>query len=56
MPVFDSYVLSFIFVGIYWGNHHHLLHATRQRNCIRIRSYRDIVGHICNRRGNVADT
>lgn len=28
-PVFLSYVLSFIYVGIYWNNHHHLLHATR---------------------------
>ena len=28
-PVFGSYVLSFIFVGIYWNNHHHLLHATK---------------------------
>ncbi len=28
MPVFLSYVLSFIYVGIYWSNHHHLLHAT----------------------------
>ena len=27
-PVFVSYVLSFIYVGIYWNNHHHLLHAT----------------------------
>src|SRR4051794_24025605 len=27
-PVFSSYVLSFIYVGIYWTNHHHLLHAT----------------------------
>jgi uncharacterized membrane protein len=27
-PVFLSYVLSFIYVGIYWNNHHHLLHAT----------------------------
>jgi uncharacterized membrane protein len=26
--VFVSYVLSFIYVGIYWNNHHHLLHAT----------------------------
>ncbi len=26
-PVFLSYVLSFIFVGIYWNNHHHLLHV-----------------------------
>jgi len=26
-PVFLSYVLSFVFIGIYWNNHHHLLHA-----------------------------
>ena len=28
LPVFLSYVLSFIYVGIYWTNHHHMLHAT----------------------------
>jgi len=28
IPVFLSYVLSFIYVGIYWNNHHHLLHAS----------------------------
>jgi len=27
LPVFLSYVLSFIYVGIYWNNHHHLLHT-----------------------------
>ena len=27
VPVFLSYVLSFVFIGIYWNNHHHLLHA-----------------------------
>ena len=27
MPVFLSYVLSFVYVGIYWNNHHHLLHT-----------------------------
>ena len=27
IPVFLSYVLSFVFLGIYWNNHHHLLHA-----------------------------
>ena len=32
IPVFLSYVLSFIFVGIYWSNHHHLLHAVRHVN------------------------
>ena len=29
-PVFLSYVLSFVFLGIYWNNHHHLFQATRQ--------------------------
>ena len=28
-PVFISYVLSFLMVAIYWGNHHHLLHTVR---------------------------
>lgn len=27
LPVFLSYVLSFIYIGIYWNNHHHLMHA-----------------------------
>jgi uncharacterized membrane protein len=27
LPVLLSYVLSFVYVGIYWNNHHHLLHA-----------------------------
>lgn len=27
LPVFLSYVLSFIYIGIYWNNHHHLLHT-----------------------------
>jgi len=30
IPVFLSYVLSFIYIGIYWNNHHHLLHATQK--------------------------
>ena len=30
LPVFLSYVLSFIYVGIYWNNHHHLLHAAHK--------------------------
>jgi len=29
LPVFLSYVLSFVYVGIYWNNHHHLLHASQ---------------------------
>jgi uncharacterized membrane protein len=28
-PVFLSYVLSFVYVGVYWNNHHHLLHASQ---------------------------
>jgi uncharacterized membrane protein len=28
IPVFLSYVLSFLYVGIYWNNHHHMLHTT----------------------------
>ena len=28
VPVFLSYVLSFVYVGIYWSNHHHMLHAS----------------------------
>ena len=32
IPVFLSYVLSFVFLGIYWSNHHHLLQAVRHVN------------------------
>lgn len=32
IPVFLSYVLSFIYVGIYWNNHHHMLHAAHKVN------------------------
>ena len=32
LPVLGSYVLSFIFLGIYWNNHHHLLHAAQHVN------------------------
>ena len=32
MPVFLSYVLSFVHIAIYWNNHHHMLHAGRQVN------------------------
>jgi len=28
VPTFLSYVLSFVYVGIYWSNHHHMLHAS----------------------------
>jgi uncharacterized membrane protein len=29
-PVFLSYVLSFVYLGIYWNNHHHMLHVTQR--------------------------
>ncbi len=32
LPVFFSYVLSFSFLAIYWGNHHHLLHTVNHVN------------------------
>jgi uncharacterized membrane protein len=32
IPVFLSYVLSFVFVGIYWVNHHHMLQACQKVN------------------------
>ena len=32
LPHFLSYVLSFVFLGIYWSNHHHMFHAVRHVN------------------------
>ena len=32
LPVFLSYVLSFVYVAIYWNNHHHLMHAVSRVN------------------------
>jgi uncharacterized membrane protein len=32
VPVILSYLLSFVFLGIYWSNHHHLLHAVQHVN------------------------
>ena len=32
LPTFLSYVLSFVYVGIYWNNHHHMLHVVRTVN------------------------
>ena len=32
IPVLLSYILSFVYIGIYWNNHHHLLHATQSVN------------------------
>ena len=31
-PVFISYVLSFVYIAIYWNNHHHMLHAAKHVN------------------------
>ncbi len=30
LPIFLSYILSFSYIGIYWNNHHHMLHATKK--------------------------
>ena len=30
VPVFLSYILSFVYLGIYWNNHHHMLHTVRR--------------------------
>ncbi|HSN49942.1 MAG TPA: TMEM175 family protein, partial [Bacteroidales bacterium] len=30
IPVFVSYVLSFVYIGIYWNNHHHLIHTVKR--------------------------
>ena len=32
LPVFLTYILSFVYLGIYWNNHHHMLHMTERVN------------------------
>jgi uncharacterized membrane protein len=32
LPVFLSYILSYVYIGIYWSNHHHMLHASERVN------------------------
>jgi TMEM175 potassium channel family protein len=32
LPIFLTYILSFVFLGIYWNNHHHMLHVTERIN------------------------
>lgn len=32
LPVFVSYILSFVYIGIYWNNHHHMMHAAHLVN------------------------
>ena len=36
LPVFLTYVLSFVFIGIYWNNHHHLFHAVQRVNGVTL--------------------
>jgi uncharacterized membrane protein len=36
VPVFLSYTLSFVYIAIYWNNHHHLLHATQRVNGVTL--------------------
>ena len=32
IPVFFSYIISFVFIGIYWNNHHHVIHTVQKVN------------------------
>src|SRR3954466_12533078 len=32
LPILGTYALSYVYVGIYWNNHHHMLHMTRRIN------------------------
>ena len=36
IPIFLSYVLSFVYVGIYWNNHHHMLHTVQHVNGVML--------------------
>lgn len=36
IPKFLSYILSFIYLGIYWNNHHHMLHAVKEVNGVSL--------------------
>jgi len=36
IPKFLSYILSFVYIGIYWNNHHHMLHAVKEVNGISL--------------------
>lgn len=38
LPVIISYILSFIYVGIYWNNHHHMMHAVESINGTALRA------------------
>src|SRR5579872_1468944 len=32
LPTFTSYILSFVYIGIYWNNHHHMIYAAERIN------------------------
>ena len=34
LPVFFSYLLSFVYLGIYWNNHHHMLHTVDRKSVV----------------------
>jgi hypothetical protein len=57
--VFLSYVLSFVYLGIYWNNHHHMLHATERvsggRDPLRIHPGVDRGRAVRDRRAHLAD-
>src|SRR5919206_392553 len=36
LPTLLTYLLSFVYIGIYWNNHHHLLHATQHVNGVTL--------------------
>ena len=54
MPIVGAYVLSFIYVGIYWNNHHHMMQSAKRvdgRDCIfpaRTRADRRGRGGLCH--------
>jgi len=32
LPIFINYIMSFVYVGIYWNNHHHMMHVVKSIN------------------------
>jgi uncharacterized membrane protein len=54
LPVFLSYVLSFVYLGIYWNNHHHMLHGMGENNFAPASYAGDWVTRSIRRRGEPA--
>ena len=48
-PVLLSYVLSFVYVGIYWNNHHHTFHAVKHVNGAVLWANMHLLFWLCNR-------